>query len=204
MEDGARLIRVLVFDADGVVIDPPHRFMAYLQQELKVPPERSRRFFQGIFLECLVGQADLKEAIAPFLAEWGWSGSVEQLLQRWFEEEHCINDELVNFIQGLRKRGYACAVATNQERYRLGYMRDAMRLATLFDAVFGSAELGEMKPNAGFYRAVTERLGVSPEEILFWDDGEANVQGARAFGWWAERYTGFEGFVRKVRIYLRY
>lgn len=136
------------------------------------------------------------------MPRWGWNGSVEDFLQRWFDEENHINHELVKVIQDLREQGYYCAIATNQEKYRLRYMRDQMGFAGLFDAVFGSADVGEMKPNAGFYRGVTDRLGVKPEDILFWDDSEANVEGARAFGWRAEHYTGVEGFVRTMSHYL--
>lgn len=197
---GTRL--TLVFDADGVVIDPPHRFMVYQEQVLKVPPESSREFFRGVFLDCIVGRADLKEEIAPFLPRWGWEGSVEDFLQRWFDEENHINHRLVQMIQDLRKQGYYCAIATNQEKYRLRYMRDHMGFADLFDAVFGSADVGAMKPNAGFYRQVTDGLGVDPGSVLFWDDSIANVEGARAFGWRAEHYTGIESFTRSLNHHL--
>lgn len=189
----------LVFDADGVVIDSSYRFMRYLQQELKVPPERSGEFFGGAFRECLIGRADLKEVIVPFLAEWGWSGSVEGLLRLWFDLENIVNQDLLRLVRSLREQGYPCAVATNQEKHRLAYIRDEMRFSVLFDAVFGSAELGEAKPSAGFYRLVTERLGVRPEDIIFWDDSEANVEAARAFGWRAERYTGADDVVRTLK-----
>lgn len=46
-----RAQKTLVLDADGVVIDPAHRFMVYLKQALSVPPERSSKFFRGVFLE---------------------------------------------------------------------------------------------------------------------------------------------------------
>lgn len=187
-----------MFDADGVVIDPAHRFMAYMEQELKVPPESSAEFFGGAFRRCLVGRADLREEIAPFLSRWGWRGSVDEFLRVWFEEENHVNRRLATIIQDLRQAGYTCAVATNQEKYRLRYMREEMGFDRLFDAVLGSAEVGEVKPNAGFYQEVTARLGARPEEVYFWDDSEANVQGARAFGWRAEHYTGIEGFLRTI------
>lgn len=193
-----RTRKILVLDADGVVIDPAHRFMIYLQQELDVSPESSREFFGGIFRACLVGRADLKEAIAPFLPRWGWRGSVDEFLQRWFDEENSVNHGLVQLIQDLRREGCYCAVATNQEQYRLRYMRERMGFDRWFDAVFGSAEVGDVKPNAGFYREVTRRLEARPEDIWFWDDSRANVEGARSFGWRAEQYTGIDDFTRSL------
>lgn len=91
----ARRRPVLVFDADGVVITPPHRFMAYMQNILHVRREDSDAFFRGAFIDCLLGRADLKESIAPFLPRWGWKGSVDALLQCWFNVENNVNHELV-------------------------------------------------------------------------------------------------------------
>lgn len=190
---------MLVFDADGVVITPPHRFTAYMQNILHVRREDSDAFFRGAFIDCLLGRADLKESIAPFLPRWGWKGSVDALLQCWFDVENNVNHELVHVIQSLRHQGYVCAVATNQERYRLRYMRHEMRFDELFDAVVGSADVGAMKPDAAFYRAVTDRLGIRPEDVQFWDDSQANVDGARACGWQADVFTCNEDVLRALR-----
>ena len=48
-------------------------------------------------------------------------------------------------------------------------------------AIF-SAELGASKPDPEAYRRLADRLGVAPEEILFFDDDEPLVIGARAAG----------------------
>lgn len=184
--------KVMLFDADGVVIEPAHRFMKYLMQELKVPPGSAGEFYGGPFRDCLIGKADLQEAIAPFLPKWGWSESVEEFLLCWFTVENNLNVALVELIQELRRRGYWCAIATNQEKYRLQFMTHEMQLTRLFDGFFGSADIGAVQPSTSFYREVTRRISVAPSEIFFWDDSQENVDSARNFGWRAERYTGLD------------
>lgn len=196
-------MKTLVFDADGVVIVPPHQFMTYLKEELRLKPDASREFFHGIFRECLVGRADLKEAIAPFLPRWDWDGTPDDFLQRWFEVEHHINDPLIEVVGKLRQQGYRCVIATNQERYRLSYMRDEMGFSHLFDGIFGSADVGAVKPTAEFYERVTSKLGVDPNEIAFWDDSQENVEAARAFGWHAEQFIRMDDFLRSLKIYVQ-
>lgn len=191
-------LKTLVFDADGVIIVPPHRFMVYQKQELNLDPNSTREFFQGVFQDCLVGRADLKEAIAPFLPRWGWSRTVDDFLRLWFQVEHNINEPLVEAVQHLRQQGFRCVVATNQERYRLAYMRDEMGFGHLFDGLFGSADVGAVKPTLEFYERVTSRLSVDPGDIVFWDDSEGNVKGARAFGWRAEHFTDMDKFLREL------
>jgi putative hydrolase of the HAD superfamily len=55
------------------------------------------------------------------------------------------------------------------------------------------------KPDAAIYRHAAEGLGVRPEEILFVDDREENVAGARAVGMVAIQYGEHRAFVAAMR-----
>jgi len=59
-------------------------------------------------------------------------------------------------------------------------------------AVF-SAELGRAKPDPEAFRRLAARLGVAPDEILYFDDEAAYVAGARAAGCAAQRVGGAAG-----------
>lgn len=50
-----------------------------------------------------------------------------------------------------------------------------------------SHELGLAKPDPAIYHAATERFGVRPGEVLFFDDMPENIGAARGVGWRAER-----------------
>ena len=73
-------------------------------------------------------------------------------------------------------------------------MKTDMGFSKLFDEVFGSAELGAVKPDREYYQRVTDRLEARRGEILFWDDSMRNVDAAREFGWQAEHFTTYEAF----------
>ena len=73
-----------------------------------------------------------------------------------------------------------------------------MGLDDLFDQVFSSAEIGFKKPDAPFFEAIANSIGVPAERILFWDDSQGHVDAARACGWQAERYAEFEEFVDRL------
>lgn len=51
-----------------------------------------------------------------------------------------------------------------------------------------SYEVGAMKPNAEIYLAASQNVGVPPEQCLFIDDLQINVEGARAAGMNAIRF----------------
>jgi putative hydrolase of the HAD superfamily len=51
-----------------------------------------------------------------------------------------------------------------------------------FKTVFVSSDLGARKPDPEAFRLVAHRMGFEPEEVLFFDDGLENVEGARRAG----------------------
>lgn len=194
--------RAVIFDADGVVIHPQLRFAHYLAQTHDLTRAHTQEFFTGVFLSCLTGQADLRQVLPPYLAAWGWSASLDDFLKRWFEEEDTVDQRLLETIRELRARGLRCALATNQERYRLAYMRQQMGFADRFDAVFGSAEIGCLKDDPRFYRHIEMALDLPGEALLFWDDSAANIAQARASGWRAEVYQSYDDFRPLLDRYL--
>ena len=65
-----------------------------------------------------------------------------------------------------------------------------------FDALFVSSQIGHRKPNVSAFRHVADAMGYAPEQILFVDDTEENVLGARAAGMDARMVTGVTDVVR--------
>src|SRR5947199_55891 len=69
-------MKTFVFDADGVIC-VGESFSVALERKHEIPRERLASFFTEAFPGCVLGRRDLKEAIAPYAAEWGWRKSVE-------------------------------------------------------------------------------------------------------------------------------
>jgi HAD superfamily hydrolase (TIGR01509 family) len=65
-------------------------------------------------------------------------------------------------------------------------------IADLFEDRFLSHEMGLVKPDRAAFEYVIEELGCPPERILFLDDNQINVEGARAAGLRAERTQGID------------
>lgn len=69
-------IKAIIFDADGVAIFP-WRAAQLFEREYGITREMVSEFFSGIFADCLIGKADLKEELPPYLERWGWQTSVD-------------------------------------------------------------------------------------------------------------------------------
>ncbi len=70
------------------------------------------------------------------------------------------------------------------------------------DVTVVSYEVGAMKPQAKIYAVAEELAGVHPRQILFIDDREENVEGARRRGWNAEQCFGGPAAIEIVDRYL--
>lgn len=187
------MITGIIFDADGVLING-EQFSKALARDYDVDHDKEKEFFTGTFQDCLVGKADLKESIEPYLRSFGWNGTVDELLEYWFTTEHSINEGLVAYIQGLRQSGIHVVLATNQEKYRTRYMLDRMGFQDMFDKIYSSAQLGLKKPALEFFDKVVQDMQIPKEEILFLDDDEGNIAGAQAYGLQSELYSNYDSF----------
>lgn len=195
------MIKVIIFDVDGVLIPNKRVFSFALVNKHKIPKEKLAEFFDGPFQKCLTGDSDLKEAIVPHLNRWGWKTDVEEVMDDWFRLDGSVDNELIKYIQGLRKKGILCFIATNNEKYRFQYMLDKLGFAKSFDKAFASAHLGHQKPSQDFFSKMFKELkNVEKNEILFVDDDKENIYGAKNFGFHAELYTSLENLKNKIKV----
>lgn len=192
------MTELLILDADGVVVIG-EKFADVRSRDLRIDKAKEEEFFTTIFQDCLVGKADLKESVAPYLPSFGWTGTVDEFLELWFRTESSINEELVRYVQQLRQSGLRVVLATNQEQYRTQYMLRYMGFETMFDRVYSSAYLGLKKPSLEFYARIVEKEGVSKDLALFWDDDQENIEGAAKYGIKAHLYEGYDSFVRVMQ-----
>lgn len=196
------MIKVILFDADGVLISGKP-FSQQLEKDFGIKVANLQPFFREKFPACLVGKADLKEEIKPYLPTWGWSGTTDDLLRYWFRVEHEPNQGLLLFIKRLKENGYKVYVATNQEKYRTEYLRNEMGFGSQFDGIFSSSYIGHKKPEQDFFKKILNEVKpVKANEVLFWDDSEENIIAAKNLGFEAHLYQNFSDFQSKMKKLL--
>jgi putative hydrolase of the HAD superfamily len=196
---------VLVLDIDGVVsLAQPgsaEPWYATLKQDLGLDYEEIERdFFQREFLEVLRGRLDLYVALHGYLDSRGIADRMEEFVAYWFAKDAVIDRAVLDQADAWRERtGGRCFAASNQEHYRVAYLRDQAGLGAHFDEIVYSAALGVCKPDRVFYTSAQTRMGVTAaQSILFVDDSAANVDGARMAGWRAMLYRGPESLSRAL------
>jgi putative hydrolase of the HAD superfamily len=128
--------------------------------------------------------------------------TVEDALEpwTWFAAEPAV----VELIRKLRADGIGCHLATNQQAYRRAIMQDERGYGEWFDQTFYSCDLGLAKPDPAYFRAILEAISQPADAVLFIDDNESNVAGARSVGLHAEVYdlsSGTDALIGLLRQY---
>lgn len=195
------MIKAILFDLDGVVLTSTgKRFSERLSERLGISLEVISEFFTNDFRECSFGRADLKEKIAPYLAKWGYDGTVDDLLKFWFKNEGTPNEEVLEIVANLRSKGVKCFIATRQEKYRKEYLLNNVGLKEKFDGIFCTCDIGYDKSEKGYWDYVFKELNLKPEEIMFFCDSKKNIDVAKSLGICAYFYEGVDFLKEKIII----
>lgn len=178
--------KVLLFDIDGVINKSAYFSAAYCK-EFGIAQEHITAFFRSDFMSCLIGKADLKENLLPYLPKWQWTDNVDAFLKYWFAHDVKLDEQLIAFIQVLRAKGYYCSLASQQEHYRKTHLWETKGLKDKFDHFYCSSDIGFLKKDTCFFDIVINDLKdksliSSADDILFWDDTQHCVATALECG----------------------
>jgi glucose-1-phosphatase len=184
-------IDFLVFDLGNVIIDIDYDFSINELKKL-LPEEKhylTNRFFPSQFHKDfergLIDAAKFRSEINILFEEQLEDSMIDHIWNSLLRE---LPLERIKLLQELRKN-YGTAVLSNTnsihiEAFDLILQETAalQSLDDLFDHVFLSHKMGLSKPDEKIYEKVVEVLGTKPERILFFDDLEANLEGAGKVG----------------------
>lgn len=178
---------VLLVDADGVTIKRKGYGSVVALESEHLDPTGLEEFFRGVFLDCERGIVDTKIAIQPFLDKLGWKKDVDTFLHMWHEYENNVNSDLVANIQEFRNQGVYCCLSTDNDPYRMQYIKEEMKFKNYFDEIFCSSDIGFLKREEAFWQDVFDRLqdrfpDLKKDEVEVWDDDVENITIAKNFG----------------------
>jgi HAD superfamily hydrolase (TIGR01509 family) len=191
----------VLFDADGVI---QGNRAGWMEELTAWGGSRAEEFLLAIGaadIACLTG-ADFGAAMREVLRQFEINAPLEDVFDRQFWIE--VRPPMLDAVRAVRDLGLRCGLATNQQNLRGTYMRNSLGFEKIFDEQFYSYELGFAKPEAGYFQTIMDRIGVAPDRVLFIDDHEGNVAGAREIGIHSELFPSDGGVAALIPILARY
>jgi len=92
------------------------------------------------------------------------------------------NPAMLAWQQNLKQHGLLTAILSNMGDSVLENMQREFDWLSNFDVLLWSFQLKMAKPDPAIYHHALEKLGTRPEETLFIDDKNVNIEAARALG----------------------
>ena len=184
--------QALLIDLDGVLRrwDPAPMIAVEIEYGLK----------PAALLETAMEWDIYRPAVAGELTDAEWMRLVAERLPidvdkateavaRWQSYRGEVDPEALAFVREVRSGGRKVGIATNATD-RLRPDLDALGLTEEVDAVISSWELKVHKPAPEFFARACALIGTQPDQVLFVDDDDRVIRGARAAGLSAYRWSG--------------
>lgn len=184
--------RAMLIDLDGVLRRWDPAVPAAVEQSYGLEP--------GTLMRTAMSWDLLRPAVAGELTDAEWmrlvasrlplgSDQAEAAVAQWQQHRGYVDDEVLAFIREVRAAGRPVGLATNATD-RLREDLELLGLAGEFDAVVSSWELKIHKPAPEFFERACAALDLEAPWVLFVDDDDRAVRGARVAKLPAFRWSG--------------
>lgn len=180
------MIKAIIFDMDGVLIDAKEWHYTALNKALElfglsISREEHIVTFDGLptkrKLEMLTVEKSLPSQLHPFINE------LKQEYTLQLVHLHCRSYHFHRYaLSRLKREGMKLVVASNSVRYTVELMMKKSCLLEYLDFFLSNQDVIKGKPDPEIYNCAISRLSLDPRECLIIEDNLYGVQAARDSG----------------------
>ena len=183
-------IKILLFDFGGVVVDIDRGKAVQRFEEIGLEQADSLldTYKQnGIFLQLEEGILTPGEFYDALCQLAGKEIPSEQIDYAWMGFFPAVKQERLDYINNLRKN-YRVCLLSNTNPIVMGWARSAQLsqagkpLDAYFDKLYLSYQMGMVKPKPEIFEQILKSENIAPDQIMFFDDGPANIEVAASLG----------------------
>jgi 2-haloacid dehalogenase len=174
----------VVFDLGGVLIDWNPR---HLYRKIVADPTKMEWFLATVCTQAWHEEVDRgarPEAIVPDLARQfpQYALEIAAFYDRFEEMFAGPHRAMVDLLERLSEAKTPLFALTNWGADSFSWARDVFPFLSRFRDIVVSGEEGLVKPDPRIFRVLFERGGFLPDDAVFIDDNQVNVEAAGALG----------------------
>lgn len=195
------MIKAITFDLDGVYfVNGKSNFISNLVNLGVSEDEAKRVFLQSDEMNKLYKEGKMTDE-----EFWTWAGKEWKLnktpkeLMELLISGYEVDESVVEIVKSVRANGYKTLICTSNFPARINGLQERFKFLDNFDAWALSYEVGFNKPAKELFEELVKKSGVNANEIVFADDHQDNVDGAKQVGIEAFYYEGFDKFIEKLK-----
>lgn len=173
------MIKAIIFDMDGLMIDSERVTFECYQERLK----DMNLTMDEEFYKTLLGKP-IKGIYQRFYDVYGNDFPIENVIQdvhrlmaeRFETEGVPVKKGLVELLHYLKDNNYKTIVATSSNRDRVDKILAQAKITEFFDDSICGDEVTKGKPNPEVFLKSCQKLGVNVDEAIVLEDSEAGIQ----------------------------
>lgn len=195
------MIKLIIFDLGGVCFEIDW---------LKINEEMVKKFNVttlvksagnekaiNYYKEALEGKRHPSDMFKELNKEKGNLDEIIKFYKEMYKKYKIHNDQIYKLIKKLKSKfKVICLSDTNVVHYEAheeqGTIED-------FHHVFTSFKVGGIKRDANTFKKVLNELSIKPEETVFIDDNEKNIEVAKSLGINGVRYINYESLIKELK-----
>lgn len=148
--------------------------------------DRSSREEAEIIELCCKQQPEVEKEIKEFF------NHIRDMVQEYDYSE--------GFVKQLKDNCYKVYILSNYSRWNYENDKKKFRFLQHVDGGVISHEVNHVKPEAEIYQSLINKYNINPEEAVFLDDLEENLEGAKTFGIHTILFTSFDNALEELRL----
>jgi len=182
------MIKHLIFDFGGVFLDLGGKHSGIPSQLaviFNIPLDQADKIWSENKIDLLTGKEAPKDFIKRISKLLKISLDIEKANQEWERlnkmEKSQINWDLVDYVKSLKSK-YQIHILTDTINVDAGNSAWFVDISKHFQNIFKSFEIGSKKPDKNSFLYVLKKIGANPDECVFVDDFQKNVESANEIG----------------------
>lgn len=204
-ENHSKGVDALLFDLGGVVIkvDFDRAFDIWAKySDTSIDTLISWFSFDFSYERHERGEIETSDYFASLRSTLGINISDAEFLEGWTAIYAGEIPGVREILRRLKDKVLLYALTNSNPTHQKVWSNDYAEILSLFSKVFVSSEMGKRKPEPEAFEAIAQTIGVPLKRILFFDDSDENVEGARAIGMQAARVRSVEELESNVAVFL--
>lgn len=183
--------KIFLFDLGNVLAKSLDDYGLYNKLNCKISYDKFLKYWWGddLVLKAHMGLATDDEHVEALLKFCKSDLSIKQFYEIYNGLDNFLYDDTVEIINDLKNKGYKIGILSNLRL--MDYKRYKQQIEKInFDYIFLSYEMKCIKPSNDIYLQVIDALDCEADNIIFFDDNQKNVNGAKQLGINAYQVTG--------------
>ncbi len=182
------MTKAIIFDMNGVFINDSGPLSERVEKDFNINVNQFHSLLKSALQQVRVPGAISTSAWQPVLDLLKMS--YDDFFKYWFKGES-LNTELLVYVESLRQQGIKIIILSNNFPERTNFYRKTYpELFSQVDKQYFSWETGNIKPDPQAVLQIINDHRYLPEEYLYFDDKEENLEAAKKLGIPAYIYKG--------------